>query len=176
MFIIYINGLDLGISREVSKFADNTKLGKVIRTDEDARELQGDLDRLYDWTRKWQMEFNTGKCSILSVGRNNPLHNYSLNATPIKRSHCERHLGVLVSSDLRPKNQCIQAKNLANRVLGFITRSVSNRSAAWKNVPFSSNTNNHTVDAALPPTEENANLEALVTRQGYETLMKPQVQ
>ncbi len=44
---------------------------------QDARELQGDLDRLYDWVRKWQMEFNIGKCSTLSVGRNNPLHNYS---------------------------------------------------------------------------------------------------
>ncbi len=38
-------------------------------------------------------------------------------------------VGVLVSSDLRPRNQCMQAKSRANRVLGFITRSVSNRSA-----------------------------------------------
>ncbi len=75
------------------------------------------------------MEFNIGKCNILSVGRNNPLHNYSLNATPIDRSSCEKGLGVLVSSDLCSRNQCIQAKNRANRVLGFITRSVSNRSA-----------------------------------------------
>ncbi len=76
------------------------------------------------------MEFKIRKCSILSVGRNNPLHNnYSLNATPTERSRCERDLGVLVGSDLRPRNQRIQAKNRANRVLGFISRSVSNRSA-----------------------------------------------
>ncbi len=43
---------------EVSKFADDTKVGKIIRTDQDATELQGDLDRLYDWARKWQIEFN----------------------------------------------------------------------------------------------------------------------
>ncbi len=127
--IIYNNDVDSGISSEISKFADNTKVGRVIRTDQDASELQGDLDRLYDWARKWQMEFNVGKCSILSVGRNNPFHNYSLNAIPIDRSNCERDLGVLVSSDIRPRNQCIPAKNRANRVLGFITRSVSNRSA-----------------------------------------------
>ncbi len=52
----------MGIVSEVSKFADDTKVGKVIRTDKDARELQGDLDRLFDWARKWQMEFNIGKC------------------------------------------------------------------------------------------------------------------
>ncbi len=86
----YIHNLDSGISSEVSNFADDTKVGKVIKTDQDARELQGDLDRVYDWARTLQMEFNIGKCSTLSVGRNNPLHNYSLNATPIERSRCER--------------------------------------------------------------------------------------
>ena len=129
LFIIYINDLDVGLSSDVSKFADDTKVGRVIRTEQDAGELQRDLEKLYEWTRKWQMEFNIGKCSVMSAGRNNPLHNYSLNDTPLGRSNCERDLGVRVSSDLRSRNQCLQAKNRANRVLGFISRSVSNRSA-----------------------------------------------
>ncbi len=70
LFIIYINDLDSRISSEVGKFADNTKSGRIIRTVQDASELQGDLDRLCDWTRKWQMEFYIGKCSIMSAGRN----------------------------------------------------------------------------------------------------------
>ncbi len=41
----------------------------MIRTEQDGSELQGDLDRLYDWARKWQMEFNIGKCSVMSAGR-----------------------------------------------------------------------------------------------------------
>ncbi len=48
LFIIYINDLDVGISSEASKFADDTKVGRVIRTEQDANELQGDLDRLYN--------------------------------------------------------------------------------------------------------------------------------
>ena len=36
---------------------------------------------------------------------------------------------MLVSPDLRPRKQCISARNKANRVLGFISRAVSNRSA-----------------------------------------------
>ncbi len=72
LFLIYINNPDSDISSEVSKFACDTKVSRVIRTDSEARELQGDLDRLYDWARKWQMEFNIRKCSILSVGRNTP--------------------------------------------------------------------------------------------------------
>ncbi len=58
LFIIYINDLDSGICSEVSKFEDDTKVGRVIRPDQDDSELQGDLDELYDWARKWQMEFN----------------------------------------------------------------------------------------------------------------------
>ena len=129
LFIIYINDLDTGISSDVSKFADDTKIGRVIESDQDAAILQEELSRLYDWAEKWQMEFNVGKCSVMSVGRSNPLHNYSLNNSPLARSRCERDLGVLVSSDLRPRAQCVQARNRANRVLGFISRSVSNRSA-----------------------------------------------
>lgn len=52
LFLIYINDLDSSISSEVSKFADDTKVGRVIRTHQDARKLQGDLDRLYEWARK----------------------------------------------------------------------------------------------------------------------------
>ncbi len=39
LFIIYINDLDSGIRSDVSKFADNTKVGRVINTDQDASEL-----------------------------------------------------------------------------------------------------------------------------------------
>ncbi len=83
LFVIYINDLDSGISSEVSKFADDTKAGRVIKTDQDASQLQGDLDRLYGWAGKWQMEFNIVKCSIVRVGQNSSLYSYSLNAIPL---------------------------------------------------------------------------------------------
>lgn len=59
----------------------------------------------------------------------NPLHNYTLSGTPICRSRCERDLEILVGFDLRPRYQFIQAKNRAKRILGWISRSESNRSA-----------------------------------------------
>ena len=43
-------------------------------------------------------------------------------------SECERDLGVQVSSDLRPRKQCIKARNRANKLLGFIARSIKSRS------------------------------------------------
>ena len=52
-----------------------------------------------------------------------------ITAVDIGKSNSEKSLGVLVSQDLRPREQCISARNKDNRVLDFITRNVSNRSA-----------------------------------------------
>ncbi len=62
MVIIYINDLDTGISGDISKYADDTKIGRIVESDQDAGILQDELNRLFDWADKWQMEFNVGKC------------------------------------------------------------------------------------------------------------------
>ena len=129
MFIIYINDLDTGISSDISKFADDTKIGRQINSGQDANALQEDLNKLQGWSEKWQMKFNTSKCSVLNIGRTNTVNVYSLNNINLEKSTCERDLGVLVSPDLRPRKQCVNVRNKANRVLGFISRSVSNKSA-----------------------------------------------
>ncbi len=73
------------------------------------------------------MQFSVGKCSIMSAGRTNSVYNYCLNDTSLSRSMCWRDLGVLVNCDLRPRALCVQARSRANRVVGFISRSVSKR-------------------------------------------------
>ncbi len=48
----HINDLITGISSDVSKFPDDTKIGRVIESDQDAAVLQEELGRLHDWARK----------------------------------------------------------------------------------------------------------------------------
>ncbi len=48
LFIIYINDLDTGISSDVSKFPDDTKIGRVIRSNQDASILQNELNSWYE--------------------------------------------------------------------------------------------------------------------------------
>ena len=57
MFLIYINDLDTGVCSDLSKFADDTKIGKIIKTEADVRTLQADLDRMSDWglNGKWNL-------------------------------------------------------------------------------------------------------------------------
>ena len=61
LFLIYINDLDAGITRRISKFADDTKMGRVIEAESDRERLQKDLNRLHEWSLKWQMNLNAEK-------------------------------------------------------------------------------------------------------------------
>ena len=87
--------------------------------------LQSELNRMHEWAVKWQMDSNINKYITLHVGRQNIGNRYILNRVDIDKSNSEKDLGVLVSQDLRPREQCISAGNRANRILSFITRNVS---------------------------------------------------
>lgn len=84
---------------------------------------------LHEWATKWQMNFNTSKCSILHIGRHSPEGEYELNGIVLRRHNWERELGVLISQNLRPRDQCISARNKSDGKLGFISRTVTNRTA-----------------------------------------------
>ena len=45
----------------MSKFADDTKLCHRDRIPDDIMELQEDINKLVEWTNKWQMSFNVVK-------------------------------------------------------------------------------------------------------------------
>ena len=64
---------------QIWKFADDTKLARIIEKDEDKDELQGELSRLVEWTETWMMQFNEKKCKVLHMGRKNPRHDYTIN-------------------------------------------------------------------------------------------------
>ena len=49
LFIIYINDLDNEISSDISKFSNDSKIGRTIKSESDVKDLQGDLDRLNEW-------------------------------------------------------------------------------------------------------------------------------
>ena len=55
----------------IKKFADNTKLRKNVKNEQDRVAFQQGVESLHRWSAEWQMPFNEDKCHVLHVGRTN---------------------------------------------------------------------------------------------------------
>ncbi|XP_063843933.1 jerky protein homolog [Scylla paramamosain] len=60
MFVVYINDMVENVSSYVSLFADDAKLMRRVKGTKDCEELQRDIDKVWEWSNRWQMEFNSG--------------------------------------------------------------------------------------------------------------------
>ena len=131
LFLIFINDLDMETMERqiIKKFADDTKIAQFIESEVDAAELQATLDRLTAWAVRWGMQFNVGKCHIMHVGRNNPEYEYKMCGVTLEKTTDERDIGVTVSPNLKPAQQCRKAAQTASMctVLGQIMRAFHNR-------------------------------------------------
>ncbi len=128
LFIIYINDLDVGLNNTVSKFADDTKIGNAIVTEDDRAKLQEDLNKIAEWSEKWQMPFNVSKCQMLQVGHSNKKYEYDMMGQKIVATPSVKDLGITISKNLKFSQHCNEAAKKANRILGFVKRNFTYKS------------------------------------------------
>ena len=75
---------------QLLKFADDTKIFSKIRTDEEADNLQKDLDTLLNWTNDWQMQFHVKKCKVMHLGKQKQNHQYHINGNLLESVKLKR--------------------------------------------------------------------------------------
>ena len=123
LFTIYINDLPDCLASTCKVFADDTK---IYNKSNEHGQIQDDLNKLQDWSNKWNLSFNTKKCKVLHFGKNNPRHSYEMwdsdSYKVLETCEEEKDLGVVFDSALSFDAHIQKAISRANQVLGLIRR------------------------------------------------------
>ena len=134
LFLIFINDLPSSVTESFTGvFCDDTLIAKEIQNKNDAEDLQNDLNKVYEWTQIWGMNFNTVKCVQMTVSnkRKNLQTKYFIQNIELTKVSSIKYLGVIIDSKLT-FNEHIQVKtkkattvlNMLRRNLHFAPKSV----------------------------------------------------
>ena len=125
LFLVYINDLEEGLTCQILKFGDDTKLFSKAKEIGDKQKLQDDIDKLVKWYEKWQMLFNFRKCKCLHTGPGNTGMNYEMGGSILSKTVKEKDLGVTMNANMKVSEQCRIAASKGNQVLGMIRRNIT---------------------------------------------------
>ena len=123
VFIMFINDMPDAINSIRQLFADDAKIFRSVRSNDDNKKLQDVLDSLTEWSTWWQLPFNVDKCKSLHIGRNDRKHIYEMDENKLDQVKEEKDLGVLIDNELTFHNQIAAAIKRADRFLGIIKKS-----------------------------------------------------
>ena len=135
LFLIFIDDLDdfAPLINILSKFADDTKLGHTVISQNDKEILQSQLDSLTKWADKWGMEFNVSKCKVMHLGSRNNNFTYTMKGEILNVVDHEKDIGITFNESLKPGLYCKEAARIARGVLFQISRSFHYRDmASWR--------------------------------------------
>ena len=129
LFLIYVNDIPNVITSTIKLFADDTKIYREFNNVDDTLALQSDLDSLENWTKSWQVKFNSEKCEVMRIShkQDKSKHPYYLSNTELRFVDSYKDLGVNMSRDLSWSNHMDVIVNKANKVLGLLKRTVGSK-------------------------------------------------
>ena len=95
-----------------------------IKSDADRQQLQDDLNKMTEWSEKWQMLFNFGKCKCLHTGHMNEDAKYTMGDTVLNTTVKEKDSRLTISVDIKVLEQCGIAAAKGNQIIGLIRRNI----------------------------------------------------
>ena len=61
LFVLFINDLCEVVKSNIKLYADDSKIFRIIESDEDTTQLQADVDAAVEWSNRWLLPFNLEK-------------------------------------------------------------------------------------------------------------------
>ena len=132
LFVLFINDLHEGISTDthIALYADDTKLWRSIKNEEDITQLQRDINILYFWSLNNKMKFHPDKCKVVTIKhRPSPLamlpfvaYDYHLGEKLLSYADSEKVLGVHINKSFTFNEQCEILLTKANQKFGILKR------------------------------------------------------
>ena len=139
LFILFIDDIcdEISDGTNLELYADDTKIWREILTDNDQVELQNNIDKLVQWSKKNLMTFNLEKCKAMAITNkcldfSLPFYDffYHLDNEILDYATNEKDLGVICDHKLSWTTQCdsiiVKATsqfNFVRRTCYFITNS-----------------------------------------------------
>ena len=131
LFLIHISDIDANASfSTVRSFADDTRVTKVIKSEEDCLYLQADLESIYEWSRINNMTFNSEKFELMRYSVHGCPIEYTYKTsknTEIIGSTKTTDLGVIMSNSAAFTEQVSAAASRSRGRMGWILRVFATR-------------------------------------------------
>ena len=127
LFIYFINDMPDVLDCMVKIFADDTKAYLPVTKPEQRLQLQENINKLLHWTNEWQIKFNSDKCKVLHLGKNNPRHVYNMGGNVLDATEVEKDLGVYIDEGLTYDHHISETVKKGNKLVGMITRFLINK-------------------------------------------------
>lgn len=128
LFNIFINDLSQLLNNLHLLFADDLKIFRIIKSENDMMELQEDLDRLHDWTITNKLKLNIDKCCTMafSIKQNPTPASYNINGIELTEVNKMKDLGVIFDKKLKFDSHIEEIVKKSYSMLGFLMRTTSN--------------------------------------------------
>ena len=94
------------------------------KSDADRQHLQDDLNKLIEWSEKWQILFNFGKSKCLHTDHGDEDAQYTMGDTVLNTILKEKDLGLTISAGMKVSEQCGIAAAKGNHILELIRRNI----------------------------------------------------
>ena len=103
-------------------FLQTRQLFRAIQNLKDIDGIQKDITKLTEWSIRWQLMFNDGKCKVVHYGKNNPKHQYMIKGEPLNTDMEETDLGITFEEGFTFSKHVAKIAAKANSRLGLIHR------------------------------------------------------